>query len=57
MTATTHDARMASLRTRSAVTRVFIALFLLVGLLIVLTVNEKRARADAATPDLVIAVS
>ena len=36
---------------------VAIALFLLVGLLIVLTVNEKRARADAATSDLVIAVS
>lgn len=34
MTATTHDARMASLRTRSAVTRVFIALFLLVDLLL-----------------------
>jgi UMF1 family MFS transporter len=33
---------------------VAIALFLLIGLLIVLTVNEKRARADAAVPDLVI---
>ena len=35
---------------------VAIALFLVLGLLIVLTVNEKRARADAATPDLVIPI-
>ena len=33
---------------------VAIALFLVIGLVIVLTVNEKRARADAAVPDLVI---